>query len=287
MEIISDKVFGEERALYHLTDATVKNCRFEGRRDGESALKEARNVDVLSCVFRLRYPLWHTDSFRLRDSEMTDTCRAPLWYSKNGVISGCALGGVKTLRECENIRLENSTVHSVEFGWNCRSVEIENCAASSEYFLMRCRDVKIRNLTMSGKYSFQYVENMTVENASLDTKDAFWHARNVTVKNSVINGEYLGWYSENLTLENCEITGTQPLCYCRSLRLINCRMKKADLAFEYSDVTAEVEGRIDSVKNPLSGSVTAGKIGKIILDSPVYECRCEIRQTEEKKGRRR
>lgn len=43
-------------------------------------------------------------------------------------------------------------------------------------------------------------------------------------------------------------------------------MVDCDLAFERSDVQADVGGRIDSVKNPLSGSITADGIGHVILD---------------------
>ena len=34
MIIIKDASFSEERALYNLHDALVKNCRFEGEEDG-------------------------------------------------------------------------------------------------------------------------------------------------------------------------------------------------------------------------------------------------------------
>ena len=129
---------------------------------------------------------------------------------------------------------------------------------------------------MNGKYSFQYIDNMTIENSFLDTKDAFWHSKNVTVKDSVVKGEYLGWYSEGLTLIRCEIIGTQPLCYCKRLKLVDCRMHGCDLAFEYSDVNATIDGHIDSVKNPKSGKIVADSVGKIISEDSVVDCGAEI-----------
>lgn len=130
---------------------------------------------------------------------------------------------------------------------------------------------------MQGKYSFQYVHNMTIENSIFDKKDAFWHAKNVVVKNSTIKGQYLGWYSDNLTLINCKIIGTQPLCYCKHLKLVNCTMEKTDLAFEYSDVEANVKGLIDSVKNPKSGYIKADKIKDIILEDSIIKTKCNIK----------
>lgn len=44
-EIIENKTFDEERALYNSDNLLLKNCRFDGPADGESALKESRNVD--------------------------------------------------------------------------------------------------------------------------------------------------------------------------------------------------------------------------------------------------
>ncbi|MGN0115065.1 MAG: DUF3737 family protein, partial [Acutalibacteraceae bacterium] len=146
----------------------------------------------------------------------------------------------------------------------------------SEYFLFECRNVKVDGLKMKGKYSFQYIENMKVDNSELDTKDAFWHSKNVTVQNSIVKGEYLGWYSENLTFINCKIIGTQPLCYCKGLKLMNCEMIDTDLAFEYSDVVADIRGKILSVKNPKSGRILADSYGKCIFEDSIMESECII-----------
>lgn len=46
MNIIANRTFDEERALYGSHDIMVKNCSFDGPADGESALKESREVAV-------------------------------------------------------------------------------------------------------------------------------------------------------------------------------------------------------------------------------------------------
>ncbi len=273
---IKGQTFDEERALYNLQNAVVSGCTFAGSRDGESALKQANGVEVDDCRFSLRYPLWHTDNFTLKGCSMDEKTRAAIWYSTKGEIKDSRLGGIKALRECAEIYLENCEIKSPEFGWKSRDIEFNSCKIDAEYFMFDSRNVKARDIDMQGKYSFQYIENMTIENSRLNTKDAFWHTKGVTVKNSIIKGEYLGWYSEDLTLINCEIIGTQPLCYCKNLRLINCKTSLCDLAFEYSDVTAELIGHIDSVKNPLSGRITAGSIGQIIKENSVFPTNCEI-----------
>lgn len=274
--LIEKQSFDEERALYHLQDAIVRECRFEGPADGESALKEAEHVEVTDCVFSLRYPLWHVTDFSLLRSSMDEKTRAAIWYAKDGVIKACDLGGIKCLRECDGICVADCRIDSPECGWKCRGVKIENSEVKSEYFLLEGRDIEIEKLQMTGKYSFQYVENMQIRDSVLDTKDAFWHSKNVTVTDSVIKGEYLGWYSENLTLVNCKIIGTQPLCYCKGLRLIDCTMEGTDLAFEYSEVDARIEGDILSVKNPRAGVIRADSIGEVIREDAVVECLARI-----------
>ena len=140
--------------------------------------------------------------------------------------------------------------------------------------------MEIDELNMEGKYSFQYVENLIIRNSVLDTKDAFWHAKNVTIEDSVIKGEYLAWYAENIRFVRCKIIGTQPFCYVKDLVLEDCEMEGCDLSFERSHVTATIKGHIDSVKNPLSGSITADSIGEIILEEDIVtpdECAITIR----------
>lgn len=265
--VFKDKSFDEERALYGMKGAEVVNCRFEGPADGESALKECQNLTVDGCFFDLRYPFWHVSHAVIRSGEMTEKCRAALWYDDDITIENTVMNGIKALRECKNITLRGSKCVSPEILWKCHGVHIENTSLESEYPLFECSDITITGLHMKGKYSFQYVENAVIRDSVLDTKDAFWHSKNVTVYDSVVKGEYLGWYSENLKLVRCQIIGTQPLCYCKGLVLENCTMEGTDLSFERSEVNASVLGHIDSVKNPASGSIQAESIGEIIMES--------------------
>ena len=275
--VIKNKQFDEERALYALSGASVEGCTFAGDADGESVLKECRDVRVSDCSFSLRYPLWHAERFSLIGSSMDTLTRAPIWYSHSGEIRDCEISGTKALRECTNVTLENCRINSAEFGWKCDGLEIRNCEINSEYIFLDTNNITISSLKMSGKYSFQYVNGLTVKDSVLNTKDAFWHSKNVTVESSTVNGEYLGWFSDGLTLINCRIRGTQPFCYCKNLKLINCTMEDTDLAFEYSDVEADVRGHIISVKNPRSGYITADSIGEIINDGSVIETCCDIK----------
>ncbi len=273
---IINRQFDEERALYNSRSADITDCIFAGPADGESVLKESRDINVTGCRFSLRYPLWHVDGFKLERSEMDELTRAAIWYSRGGSITDCVLHGIKAVRECADISISGSDIVSEEFGWKSSGITLADSTIKSEYLFFDSRSIRLKNVRMSGKYSFQYIDGLEIDDSVLDTKDAFWHSKNVTVRNSTVKGEYLGWFSDGLTLINCKISGTQPLCYCKNLRLINCETEGCDLSFEYSDVQADICGGIVSVKNPRSGVITADSVGEIITEAPVMECSGEV-----------
>ena len=267
--VIEHQTFDEERALYGSHGILVQDCAFDGPADGESAFKEGSQIQVERCFFNLRYPFWHDHGLKINGSEMTELCRAALWYSDHIEITGTKMHGIKALRECSEVKLRGCDIISPEFGWSVHGVEMEDCTAESEYFMMRSTGLRFQNVRMKGKYSFQYIEDAVFDHCTFDTKDAFWHAKNVIVRHSVVKGEYLAWYCENVTFENCKIIGTQPLCYCKGLKLIDCQMVDCDLAFEHSEVWATVSTPVASIKNPLAGShITVPEVRTIIRDIP-------------------
>ncbi|MCR5421228.1 MAG: DUF3737 family protein [Lachnospiraceae bacterium] len=268
MKIYSNEQFDGERALYGSRDVKVEKCRFDGPADGESALKESRNIVAKDCFFNLRYPFWHDDHLKIDGCEMTELCRAALWYSEDIEINDSILHGIKALRECGDVKISKCDIVSPEFGWKVRKTEMTDSSVASEYFMMNSCGLTFDNVRLDGKYSFQYIKDSFFTNCEFNTKDAFWHAENVTVKDSVIKGEYLAWYCRNVTFINCTIIGTQPLCYCKGLKLVDCRMEKADLAFEKSEVDAVITTSVDSIKNPKSGIIKVLSVGEIIMDDP-------------------
>lgn len=124
MEIIKNKQFDEERALYNSKNVTIDHCLFAGIRDGESVLKESRNIEVFDSSFSLRYPLWHVDTFVLKDSSLDEKTRAAIWYSKFGTIDHTKIFGIKAIRECQNIQIRNCQIQSNEFGWKSKDIEL-------------------------------------------------------------------------------------------------------------------------------------------------------------------
>ena len=280
MEVVLNLQFDEERALYGSDSVKAIGCRFDGPQDGESAFKESSNVEAENCYFNLRYPFWHDRGVLINNCEMTELCRAALWYSESVRILASKLHGIKALRECADIEISDSDISSAEFGWFSRNINIKNTSCAGEYFMFRAEKLSFEGVSLKGKYSFQYITDSVFENCNFDTKDAFWHAKNVVVRNSVIKGEYLAWYCENVTFENCIISGTQPFCYCKGLKLINCEMYEADLAFERSDVCADITTPVISIKNAYSGKISLPACEDIIVSDENAKCEIIIGDVE-------
>lgn len=267
MQQFWNETYDQERAFYGVEGVSLDHCNFDGPADGESAFKEAKDIAINYCFFNLRYPFWHDQHLKIENSNLTELCRAALWYSQDIEINNTKLHGIKALRECSNAHIENSDIISPEFGWNCHNVSMHNGKAQSEYFMMNSERLKFSKLEFKGKYSFQYIHDAVFEDCKFDTKDAFWHGKNIVVRNSIVKGEYLAWYSEDITFEHCTIIGTQPLCYVKNLKMIDCKMVDTDLAFERSTVEATLLDPIVSIKNPLEGTITVPYVqDEIVMD---------------------
>ncbi len=253
-----------ERALFAAKEMDIYDTIFD---DGESPLKESSDIALFGSMFKWKYPLWYAKRVRAVDCTWFDMARAGVWYSQDIAVENASIEAPKNFRRCKNLSLKNvSFSNAAETLWNCDGVKMENVTVTrGDYFAMNTDNVEVDGLTLYGNYTFDGCKNVTVRNAKLLSKDAFWNTENVTVYDSFISGEYLGWNAKNLTLINCTIESLQGMCYIENLVMKNCKLINTTLAFEYSSVDAEITGKIDSVMNPTSGTITAEHIDELIL----------------------
>lgn len=264
MKTVQDKVLAGERASFMAHNTHFENCRFE---KGESPLKETRKLEITGCTFGWKYPLWYGSRISVDHTHWEFMARAGVWYTNDLTVSDCVVDAPKNFRRCKRIRLENVQIPNAQetLWWN-KHVTLRHIQAKGDYFCMNSDHVKVSDLTLDGNYPFDGCKDVEVRDSVLMSKDAFWNCRNVTIYNSVIEGEYLAWNSDHVTLVGCTIKSLQGLCYVRHLTLKNCRLEGTSLAFEYSDVNAEIIDSIDSVINPSSGIIRAPRIGELIME---------------------
>jgi len=266
MDLINQKLLNEERSLFKNTDVKVKNSIFE---DGESPLKESKNVVLEDDIFRWKYPLWYSDNITAENITLVDTARSGIWYTNHLDIKNSLIQAPKTFRKATDVSLSNVELSNAqETFWNCSNIKLKKVSASGNYFGMNSQYFEIDDFNLSGNYGFDGAKNISITNARIISKDAFWNCENVVVKDSTIVGEYLGWNSKNVTFINCFIESEQGLCYMDNVQLENCTVVNTDLAFEYSTVKATINSTIDSVKNPYGGEIKSYGIDELIMNDP-------------------
>ena len=253
-----------ERALFGSQDMDIYDSIFD---QGESPLKESRDIRLYNSMFKWKYPLWYCRNIQAEDCTWFDMARAGVWYTDNIEVDRALIEAPKNFRRCDGVKLKHvNFVNAEETLWNCKNIEMTDVQARGDYFAMNCENIEIQNFELVGNYSFDGVKHMTMKNAKLSSKDAFWNTDQVTVYDSFISGEYLGWNAKNLTLINCTVESLQGMCYIDNLVMKNCKLINTTLAFEYSTVEADICSHIDSVINPTSGTITADSIGELILE---------------------
>ena len=264
IETINDRYYTGERPLFNKSNLQINNTIFG---EVESPLKESDNIELKNSSFQWKYPLWYSNDIVADNCTWAEMARAGVWYTDNLLVRDTLIEAPKNFRRCRNLTLSNVFMpNAAETLWNCDGVTMENVSAKGDYFAMNSKNMKIIDFQLAGNYPFDGSENVEIHNAKMLSKDAFWNTNNVTVYDSYISGEYLGWNSKNLTFINCTIESLQGMCYIDNLIMKNCTLINTTLAFEYSNVNVDINGKIDSVFNPSAGVIKAEKIGELIMD---------------------
>ncbi|MDO4648183.1 MAG: DUF3737 family protein [Eubacteriales bacterium] len=262
--VITQERLTGERALFHGKDLVIRDTIFD---DGESPLKESRDIELYGSMFKWKYPLWYSKNIKVNNCTWFEMGRSGVWYTENIQVEDSMIEAPKNFRRCKNVTLKNvSLSNAQETFWSCDGVRLEQVVAKGDYFGMNSENIYIDGLNLYGNYCFDGAKNIEVHNSKLMSKDAFWNCENVVVYDSYIYGEYLAWNAKNITFVNCTIESLQGLCYIENLKMVNCKLINTTLAFEYSTVDARIDSKIESVMNPSGGRITAESIGELILE---------------------
>lgn len=264
MEIIKDRQFGGERPLFGIHDTKLDNITIT---DGESGIKMCRNIECNNSKIYGKYPWWHVDGSVITNCYFDPKSRSAIWYSNDMVMKDTVIDAPKLFREMKNVSLENVKINDAdETFWRIDGLKLKNVELhGGTYPFMFSKNIYVDGLVSDSKYVFQYCQNVEIHNAKITTKDSLWECDNVTVYDSELDGEYLAWHSKNITLVRCHISGEQPLCYSDNVVLRDCTFDAAcDRAFEdCTNIDAKIKGSITNIKNPISGHITAEKIGSV------------------------
>lgn len=270
MKELHQGLFTGERALYNINNYNIYDSTF---CDGESPLKECNNINIYNSIFKWKYPMWYSKNIVVNNSALLETARSGIWYTENIELKDTMIEAPKTFRRSKHIKLINCSMpNASETLWNCEDIVIDNVSAKGDYLGFNSKNITIQNFKLNGNYAFDGASNIHIKNAVMLSKDSFWNCENVVVEDSTIIGEYLGWNSKNITFINCTIDSEQGMCYMDNIKMINCKLLNTNLSFELcSNIDADIVSHIDSIKNPISGTIKAISIGEYVQTDALYK----------------
>ena len=104
MKEIRQAYFEGERALFDSDGLTLKDCIFD---NGESPLKESRNLRIFNSRFGWKYPLWYCNDVKLERCTWMDMARAGVWYSNDISVKDALIQAPKNFRRCNKLSLKD------------------------------------------------------------------------------------------------------------------------------------------------------------------------------------
>ena len=124
-----------ERALFHARDLNIYDTIFD---DGESPLKESRNIELWGSMFRWKYPLWYCKNVKAHGCTWFEMARAGVWYTDDILVEDAVIEAPKNFRRCHGLTLRDVQLpNAAETLWNCQGVVMEDVAAKT---VIICRD---------------------------------------------------------------------------------------------------------------------------------------------------
>ena len=163
MEKLVNGTYEGERALFKGKNLDIENCLFQ---NGESPLKESRNIKLNNSTFSYKYPLWYSKNVEVKNTTFEVMSRSGIWYTEDITLTNCNIIAPKEFRRSKNITIVDSIFHDAqETLWNCENITMKN--------------VNIDNLVLNGNYVLDGAKDIVVKNSILNAKDSFWNCENV------------------------------------------------------------------------------------------------------------
>ncbi len=130
-----------ERPLFHGKKLHIEQTIFN---DGESPLKESRDIVLENSSFQWKYPLWYCKHVDVKECTWFDMARAGVWYTDDISVRDSIVEAPKNFRRCRGVTLTNVNFPNAEETlWNCTDVNLSYVQAHGDYFAMNCKNMQL------------------------------------------------------------------------------------------------------------------------------------------------
>ena len=110
-EIRQQRLTGE-RALFGGQNLKIYDTIFA---DGESPLKESRDIELYGSMFQWKYPLWYAKNIYAKDCSWLEMGRAGVWYTEDITVEYSLIEAPKNFRRCRRAECGGDTL---ELRWS-------------------------------------------------------------------------------------------------------------------------------------------------------------------------
>ena len=111
MKEYRQQFFKGERALFAEDGAKIYDSVFD---DGESPLKESKNIEVYNSQFKWKYPMWYSNNINVTNCNWFEMARSGVWYTNNITVKDSLITAPKNFRRCDGVTLDNVDLTNAE-----------------------------------------------------------------------------------------------------------------------------------------------------------------------------
>jgi hypothetical protein len=160
---IKNKIFEGERSLFSSCGLKIYDCTFQ---NGESPLKESKDIYLKGSNFKWKYPLWYSNDVLVEESKLDVTARSGIWYTHNITINAIDLFIVK---------LDGSEVELPS--------KFDDFTGKGNIYYSEC--------SMEAKNNRDLLIRLANENGLIVHKDEWWHFYDERLKNYGMGYNYI------------------------------------------------------------------------------------------------
>lgn len=152
--------------------------------------------------------------------------RYSLWHDHGLVLKNCTL--TENCRAAlwydEDVSVSDTKLHGIKAFRECRNVSLKNCDIISDEFGWFTDDITLENCTAESKYFLMKNHGVRAKNLEMSAKYSLQYIEDGLFEDCVIDSKDAFWHAKNVTVKNSILGGEYLAWYSENLTFENCRI---------------------------------------------------------------